>query len=450
MRRLLLPLALLAAPADAAGPGPDLIIGDINAVANFTSTGAVDGKRAYAFGIAFCNLGSQPADWTNNSPNHPVATQNLYRIASGRIDHVGMSWVHHEFFPLQQNLCSACTPATGSFLGVGCSTVTTSGITGSQSFLASRSEINAATGAITVPSPTAGTTGNAIFKRLQIAESDLSTPNALYFAEVAAVHLGDAASGNNANNSSFRRVLVSQPTFNLTFSDATQRAATILDAWRAHANGANQPDPFIRITPVDITGDGRIYFASRAHQVSATTWQYTYAIYNATSDLGAASIIVRHPVSALPMNPTFNAPAHHSGEPYSNTPWLFQTTPAAVAWSTETFAANPNANAVRWSSLYTFSFQMDTPPVFSSIQVYPFKPGGPSAPGVLTPEAIVPGPPACAGDANGDNLVNFADLNHILSNFGQSGVALPGDVNADQTVNFADLNLALSNFALPC
>lgn len=59
---------------------------------------------------------------------------------------------------------------------------------------------------------------------------------------------------------------------------------------------------------------------------------------------------------------------------------------------------------------------------------------------------------ACPGDANGDNTVNFADLNTVLSNFGLSGApgSTPGDVTGDGIVNFADLNMVLSNFGLAC
>jgi hypothetical protein len=59
-------------------------------------------------------------------------------------------------------------------------------------------------------------------------------------------------------------------------------------------------------------------------------------------------------------------------------------------------------------------------------------------------------PAPCPGDANGDNIVNFTDLNAVLTAFGQSGVGLPGDVNGDGTVNFADLNEVLANFDSTC
>lgn len=55
----------------------------------------------------------------------------------------------------------------------------------------------------------------------------------------------------------------------------------------------------------------------------------------------------------------------------------------------------------------------------------------------------------CEGDANGDNQVNFTDLNAVLSDFGQSG-AVPGDINGDGTVNFTDLNIVMSKFGNAC
>ncbi len=56
----------------------------------------------------------------------------------------------------------------------------------------------------------------------------------------------------------------------------------------------------------------------------------------------------------------------------------------------------------------------------------------------------------CPGDTNGDNIVNFTDLNTVLAEFGQSGMGLAGDVNDDGTVNFVDLNTVLSNFGTSC
>lgn len=59
-------------------------------------------------------------------------------------------------------------------------------------------------------------------------------------------------------------------------------------------------------------------------------------------------------------------------------------------------------------------------------------------------------PIPCEGDTNGDNAVNFTDLNSVLSAFGMTGDGLEGDVNGDGVVNFEDLNVVLSNFGADC
>lgn len=57
---------------------------------------------------------------------------------------------------------------------------------------------------------------------------------------------------------------------------------------------------------------------------------------------------------------------------------------------------------------------------------------------------------ACLGDINGDNMVDFFDLNGVLSQYGQTAPGLAGDVNSDGRVDFADLNIVLGAFGIPC
>lgn len=53
---------------------------------------------------------------------------------------------------------------------------------------------------------------------------------------------------------------------------------------------------------------------------------------------------------------------------------------------------------------------------------------------------------AVLGDVNGDQVVDFTDLNTLLTQFGLVGPGLSADVNGDGVVNFSDLNIVLSNF----
>lgn len=59
-------------------------------------------------------------------------------------------------------------------------------------------------------------------------------------------------------------------------------------------------------------------------------------------------------------------------------------------------------------------------------------------------------PHPCPGDATGDDVVDFVDLNLILSQFGMVGPGLSGDLNGDGTVDFLDLNSVLSFFGAAC
>ncbi len=69
-----------------------------------------------------------------------------------------------------------------------------------------------------------------------------------------------------------------------------------------------------------------------------------------------------------------------------------------------------------------------------------------SAAGVDWTDPVLP----CPGDTNGDNVVDFADLNNVLSDYLMSGPGLAGDANGDGVVNFEDLNLVLSFYLVAC
>ncbi|MCA9310045.1 MAG: hypothetical protein KDA21_02505, partial [Phycisphaerales bacterium] len=64
---------------------------------------------------------------------------------------------------------------------------------------------------------------------------------------------------------------------------------------------------------------------------------------------------------------------------------------------------------------------------------------------------VLPDPETCAGDADGDNAVTFADLNLILAEWGNAVEPWSmGDVTGDGLVNFADINLTLDAWGEGC
>src|SRR5690606_14772592 len=54
------------------------------------------------------------------------------------------------------------------------------------------------------------------------------------------------------------------------------------------------------------------------------------------------------------------------------------------------------------------------------------------------------------GDANGDGMTDFADLNLVLGAYGQEGDNLAGDLNHDGVVDFIDVNFVFLTFGSPC
>lgn len=74
----------------------------------------------------------------------------------------------------------------------------------------------------------------------------------------------------------------------------------------------------------------------------------------------------------------------------------------------------------------------------------------PLAPGLYY-SALASACPECTGDADGNQLVNFADITAVLSSFGAVGpTGQPGDANHDGTVDFTDVTAILANFGAPC
>src|SRR3984893_16160380 len=108
--------------APALVPGPDVIVGDVEDVAQFDPP--VGTQVGLAIGTDSCNNGDQPIDWfALPQTDHPVVPQNLYRMSGGvtnddRFEQIGQSWLQHGFFALQNNACGfGCIPASkGSHL----------------------------------------------------------------------------------------------------------------------------------------------------------------------------------------------------------------------------------------------------------------------------------------------------------------------------------------------
>jgi hypothetical protein len=397
-------------------PGPDVIVGDVSGLSQFESGGTQVGL---ALGTDSCNAGTVDLNWFALPANdHPVIPQNLYRMSGGTsndrtFEQIGQSNVKHAFTALTNNICGfGCNNVGGSHLGSGCSDPYGSGLNAGPS-LGSRAWINPFTGFY--PRGDSGTSPNnhsghshsgVVAHTIRTEASDLNTSlnaGATYYAEGQYVTPHEYAwcqanptQCNMFNNVSYRKYNVSgTSSFSFSASGATVRMQPALVAWP----GAT----IVQVRPS--TADGQALVAYKVTNPSAGVWHYEYAIYNQNLDRAIQSFIIPKSANAILSNISFHAPPQQPGYTFDGTtgnagfsasPWITDQLDAAVVWSCETFAQNPNANAIRWGTMYNIRFDSNTPPVATTATIGFFKTGTPVAINIMGPSTNQ-GPPPCSG-----------------------------------------------------
>ncbi len=372
------------------GKSPDVIVGDLPETTNY---GSVGGIQAYSIGTTSCNLGSCWLNWIASSAEKPVIGQTMYRLKAGRFEQIGQSWLKHGFTALQGSVCSSsCVAApSGAHLGVNCSDPYSSGLNGGQSRLGPKSDVNPNTGVYLYPDPRISTTGDAIFKRLQVHITDIDPAQnvgAAYFVEGQYVTHDDASAKNNANNASYRPVSVGAAPYNLTLTGSTQRQKWAILAWKVSDASVTEK--------VVAAPEGQFIVSAKATSLGGGIYHYEYAVQNLTNHRAGQSFSVPFPAGTVITNVGFHDVDYHSGEPFDGTDWTSTVGATSVTWATTTYAVNPNANALRWGTLYNFRFDANLAPGFAPITIGLFKPGTPSA---ATVTNVAPN--ACFGAANG-------------------------------------------------
>ena len=363
-------------------PGPDVIVGDL--YGSISEYGPVGNQTAYSFGTESCNIGTTPLSWIASTPQHPVIGQQMYRLKDGRFEQIGHSWLKHGFTALNLNLCNTCNPTPGTSLGVGCSDPYSSFLNGLQSDLGPRSEVNAYTGVFPYPPLISAPYSGSIARRLIVDRDDVDpalNSGARFFIEGHYIHPDDnSATDNGWNNMSWREISFSggSAPWNVSFVGQTQREEPAIEAWQ-------NIDPNVNIVEKQVPGDGSIFVASTATANPSGGWDYVYTVYNKDSDRGINAFGIPVSASTLVSDKYYNDVDHHSGESPVGTDWsafdgnvVLPPVPGGVrliAWHTSSFASDPDANAIRWGTSFTFSIHTDTPPVQSHIALRLFKPG---------------------------------------------------------------------------
>ncbi len=417
--------------------------------------GQAGGIHAFSVATTSANAGTTNLAWVQNSTQHPVIAQNMYRLSSnGVLEQVGMSWLKHGFCALQQNIgCGPCQVQGGclAFLKPGCADPYSASLNGTTSLLGPRSEVNPSTGVFAWPHAVGDTgTSTTIRSRLQVADADIQpalNPGARWFVEGQYVHPEDAAAGLDNNNATWREINIANFNFNpnstVSNSGASVGMQAMVEGWATLV-------PTVQVVNADVTGTGggRFIVASNATDNGNGTWHYEYAVYNMNVDRSAGDFSVPVPAGVTLTNVSFRAPFYHSGELYSSLPWT--TTGGAgsnLMWSTELFSANANANAVRWATMYNFRFDADAAPTTGTATIGLFKSGAAGDPNSVSIAVQAPGAAVvCVGDFNGDGAIDGADLATLLGQWGAAGSA---DLDGSGTVDAADLAQLLASWG-PC
>jgi len=411
-------IALLTNPVRAddasdASNGPDVIVSSIEGPYNLACTvphsnppiyqactDPIDGTKidAIAVGTRSCNLGTAPLSWDPFSTLHPVIRSGMFRLKNDRFEQIGTSWVKHGFFATNETLgtCqSSCLLDVGGYeLNPGCTDAYEAVLNAGWSEIGPASAVNAFTG--TNPGPGTGYPGvSPVDARLQIHYSDLDpslNAGALYFVDGHYVTADDAAAGNADNNVSYRQALVSynaaQDTYNVTVTNTTVDQEPAINAWQS-------ADPQVQISKARVPGEGLFLVAARATNIGATFWHYEYAIENINSDRSGGSFTIPLPPQAVVQNIGFHDVDYHSGEPYSRADWTVSLANNEITWSTVPYAQNQNANALRWSTLYNFRFDVNVAPDATTAILGLFKPGLPATVNVQTQGPTLGGCPDC-------------------------------------------------------
>jgi hypothetical protein len=405
-RLSILALLLGCSPLAFAQVGPDLVvfrvgetIGGADSIAHYSS---VPGEEAYAFGTVACNLGTATIAWAVATHDHPVTAQNLYRLRNGRFEQLGSSFVKHSYCALSQTGCGSCQPTNCNTLGVGCSD-TNSASTSDGNLGGRRSEVDPTSGVhSTITAPTGGTNAG----RLVVATSalDPALPANLgssYFIEAQFVAADDHQAGNAANNASWREVTVT-PGLGLSGASTTVIDPAIF-AWQSHDAGV-QIDELVNTDEGGLGVHGHYYVGQRVTDNGDGSWTYSYAVQNLNSSQGAAAFHVPASATATLTEVWFTDVESHSGEPYDNTNWSFTHNGGTAEWrSTTTAAVDPDGNALRWGSLYSFGFTADAAPLSGLGGLDLYHPGTGSS---LSTTLAGPGPgaglgtPFCFGDGS--------------------------------------------------
>lgn len=224
-------------------------------------------------------------------------------------------------------------------------------------------------------------------------------------------------------------------TTGLTYDIGSDIRDVVTDGEFVYVTDESTLDPGVGVLVYDIENDGSLTLLSGPTPTGGVRPQFmqifhrpapaTFALTSPAD--GATGVSVTPTLSWQTSSGAVTYDVIVDDEPTLTPPHIFTTSIAST--STMIGAALPQGTQHHWRVTAVSGFGQTL--------------GNPN-PSSFTTEAP---PPACFGDANGDLVVDFADITATLAQWGTSGPL--GDATGDNMVNFEDITAELANWG-PC
>ncbi|MGH2571658.1 MAG: FlgD immunoglobulin-like domain containing protein, partial [bacterium] len=325
-----------------------------------------------------CNSGTVNVPWfAAMQENHPAIGLALFRLsASGTLEMIGQNYMKHGFYALSNDQCSfGCQGGgNGTYLLVDCSDTYSSGHNGDRYHLGPRSELDPVTGIWeacgsyfddwnTPDGDCArdyfGNEPNGALHRIEVHDSDLGNPGALYYYEGEYVVRNDSRLENSVG---WRRCTMSWSGSSWQFQTVggglTPTYGPYINTWG---------DEHVEKKVGD--SDGAVILATKVDDLGGGEWHYEYALYNWWSERGVRSISV--PIGAA----TISNVGFHDLDQDAGNDWTVDVSGGEITWSTDDYATDPDAHALFYQTMFNFRFDANVASEPGTVAIEPFKPG---------------------------------------------------------------------------
>jgi hypothetical protein len=359
--------------------GLDISLFSIGTITDLRHEGTFPtGVNGFGFTTTSCNPGTVTIPFNAAmNPNHPFICFLLAKEKNGRFTQISdWSYVKHAFASTNSTStgCAPCTnPGTGSLLGIGCTDTYGSTLNGNHYYLGPPSEIDPWTGdwnpvcshfdrgeppvspvsaqcdgVRSLSTTQASALDQTVGHRVRVLDAELNDPGSTFWYQgyYCAKNEPEANRNNNFGSKQF------SSTWNGSLWSNTQVGTflpgSVLQRWTGSTLSSN----------TNGTSDGRIYVAVKVTGPTAGVYHYEYCVHNRDNTRGVQAF--RIPV--CPSADVTNAGMHDVNLNAADD-WSMTKTTNEIIFSTQTYAVNPDANALNWNSFFTFWFDSNAAPV---------------------------------------------------------------------------------------